>query len=77
MCFAYKSDQSIIQIKLFIYNSANGNNTNIYINYQGIADSQWHYNCTDLYSTFNSTQLPKTALIYQVKINYNLIANLK
>ena len=66
MCFAYKSDQEITQIKLYLYNSANGNNTNIYINYQGIAGSQWHYNCTDLYSTFNSTQFPNTASIYQV-----------
>ncbi len=68
MCFAYKSDQSIEQIRLTLYDTLKLNYYSVSVSYNGIGDMNWHYDCVDLYSKLGSKINPTNSKVYDVRI---------
>lgn len=66
MCFAYKIDKPFTQITFNVYDSVKKNNSNLNLRYRGIPDSEWHYDCIDLYTAFGK-QFPSTSTMNFVK----------
>jgi len=75
-CFAYKSDRAITSIKFNLLDTVYKNTSSISMTYSGSSDNQWHYDCVDLFATFNPSssvqgtkpvsQYPTTKRVSQV-----------